>query len=215
MSDYYELLAVPRTASTAEIRQAYLKLARERHPDRFSDPVEKERAQESFKELTAAFNTLSNERGRQDYDASLTKPSAPVPAEIARDAYERGLAAIEQRAFHEAVELMRSAVQHAPDEALYHAGLAAVLAKNPHWVREAIQEAEAAIQLEPRRAVYHSQLAELLLSQGLKIRAIKAAEAALRLHAGDERARRVVAEAGGPGPDPSEGGLLGRLRRRP
>jgi curved DNA-binding protein CbpA len=215
VSDYYDLLAVPRTASTAEIRQAYLKLARERHPDRFSDPVEKERAQEFFKDLTAAFNTLSNERGRQDYDASLARPQAPVPAEIARDAYERGLKAYEERAYHEAVELMRTAVQHSPREALYHSGLALVLAKNPHWVREAIQEAEAAIQLEPRRAAYHGQLAELLLSQGLKIRAVKAAEAALKLNAGEERARRVLAEAGGPDSDPPEGGLLGRLRRRP
>jgi curved DNA-binding protein CbpA len=214
VTDYYELLGVPRTASSAEVRQAYLKLARERHPDRFSDPVEKERAQEFFKELTAAFNTLSNERGRQDYDASLEKPKAPVPAEIARDAYERALAAFEQRAYHEAVELMRTAVQHAPNEALYHSGLAAALAKNPHWVREAIQEAEASIQLEPRRAVFHSQLAELLLGQGLKIRALKAAEAALRLNPADDRARRVAAEAGGPDSDPTEGGLLGRLRRR-
>ena len=74
MANYYEILGVGPTASAAEIRQAYMRLAKERHPDRFHDPAERARAEAFFKELTAAYNTLGNERGRTGYDVSLSRP---------------------------------------------------------------------------------------------------------------------------------------------
>src|SRR5919108_1696019 len=187
MADYYELLGVARTASPSEIRQAYARLARDRHPDRFSDPGERARAQESFKDVTAAFNTLTNEKHRREYDLGLERPTAAAPEEIARSAYERALQQLEAKKFHEAVELMRSAVQHAPDQARYHAGLAMALSRNPRWAREAIQETENAIRLEPGSAVHHAQLADLLLGQGLRLRARRAAQAALRLNPQEPR----------------------------
>ncbi|HSD67086.1 MAG TPA: J domain-containing protein, partial [Vicinamibacteria bacterium] len=49
------MLGVAPSASTAEIRQAYARLAREKHPDRFTDPAEKDRAQKLFQDITHAF----------------------------------------------------------------------------------------------------------------------------------------------------------------
>lgn len=216
MANYYEILGVGPSASAAEVRQAYLKLARERHPDRFPDPAQRAEAQELFKELTAAFNTLSNDRERREYDESLSRPKAAAPEEIARQAYERGVQQYEARNYHEAVELLRTAVHHVPGEARYHAGLARALSRNPHWVREAMQVLESAIQLAPRVAAYQADMAEMLLGQGLKLRARKAAEAALALDPGDTRASAVLAEAGAgeaPG-DPGPGGLRSILRRK-
>src|SRR5262245_65694955 len=112
MADYYELLGLKRDATAAEVRRAYAQIARERHPDRFTDPVERERAQEFFKVATAAFNALANEKARREYDETLARPVQVGPEEIARQAYERGLDELEARAFHEAVELLRTAVQH-------------------------------------------------------------------------------------------------------
>ena len=90
-ANYYDILGVPRTASAAEVRSAYAKLARERHPDRFTDQVEKARAEEFFKDLTTAFNTLSSDKNRREYDGSLDRPAAAPPQAIAQNAYERGL----------------------------------------------------------------------------------------------------------------------------
>jgi curved DNA-binding protein CbpA len=215
MANYYDILGVGKNASAAEVRQAYLKLARERHPDRFPDPEERGRAQEFFKDLTAAFNTLSNDRERREYDQSLSRPKAAAPEEIARQAYERGVHEFEAKNFHEAVELLRTAVNHGPTDARYHAALAKALARNPHWVREAMQVLDKAIQLAPRVASYHADLAEMLLAQGLRIRAKKAAEIALTLDPRDARAAAVLAQAGGSEPpDDSGGGLRSILRRK-
>jgi len=192
MANYYEILGVGRNASAAEIRQAYVRLAKERHPDRFPDPAERARAEAFFKELTAAYNTLGNDRGRAEYDTSLSRPKDAPPAEIAKQAFAEAMQRFEKRDYHQAVELLRSAVHHQPQEAAYHAALALALSKNPHWAREAAQELEQAIQLAPQRAQYHTQMAELLLKQGLKLRARRAAEMALRLNPQDRAARAVM-----------------------
>jgi len=217
MANHYEILGVNPKATTAEIRQAYLRLAKERHPDRFPDPVERDKAQAFFKDLTAAFNTVGNDRSRAEYDASLAQPKATAPAEIAKQSFAQAMACYEKRDYHQAVELLRSAVHHVPEEARYHAALGMALAKNPHWAREAISEAERATQLAPTHAAYYVELAELLLAQGLKLRARHPAETAARLAPADPRVQKLVADLGlGPeGSPPAEGGLRGFLRRKP
>lgn len=64
MSDYYGLLGVGRDAGADQIKKAYRKLARELHPDVNPDPT----TQEKFKEVTAAYEVLSDPEKRQIYD---------------------------------------------------------------------------------------------------------------------------------------------------
>lgn len=63
--DLYEILGVPRTAKPDELKRAYRKLAKKYHPD--VNPGNKQ-AEEKFKEVTAAFEVLSDEKRRRLYD---------------------------------------------------------------------------------------------------------------------------------------------------
>lgn len=61
MKDHYATLGVERTASKDEIKKAYRKLAREHHPDHGGD-------ENKFKEVSEAYDILSNEQKRREYD---------------------------------------------------------------------------------------------------------------------------------------------------
>jgi len=69
VDDLYATLGVSRTASTDEIKKAYRKLARVHHPDANPDDP---KAEERFKDISHAYDVLSDADKRREYDQLLT-----------------------------------------------------------------------------------------------------------------------------------------------
>ena len=76
--DYYDVLGVSRKASEREIKRVYRKLARKYHPD--VNPGDSA-AEAKFKEVTEAYEALSDPKKRRQYDQFGHQPSASATAE--------------------------------------------------------------------------------------------------------------------------------------
>jgi DnaJ family protein B protein 6 len=63
---YYEVLGLKKTATTDEVKKAFRKLAVKWHPDK--NPDNKAEATEKFKEISEAYEILSDEHKRKNYD---------------------------------------------------------------------------------------------------------------------------------------------------
>ncbi|XP_037549879.1 dnaJ homolog subfamily B member 6b [Nematolebias whitei] len=66
MVEYYQILGVRKNATQEDIKKAYRKLALKWHPDK--NPDNKEEAEKKFKELSEAYEVLSDENKRSLYD---------------------------------------------------------------------------------------------------------------------------------------------------
>src|SRR5437773_600550 len=74
MTDYYHVLGVKRSATAAEIKSAYRKLARKRHPD---VNLGSEKAAREFALLSLAYHTLIDPQERAFHDRQLDKRTRP------------------------------------------------------------------------------------------------------------------------------------------
>src|SRR3954451_5004071 len=67
--DYYQVLGVTKDATPKDITKAYRKLARENHPDTHPGDA---KAEERFKEVSAAYDVLGDDAKRKEYDEVRT-----------------------------------------------------------------------------------------------------------------------------------------------
>jgi curved DNA-binding protein CbpA len=70
VKDYYQVLGISKDASQDEIKKTFRKLAMRYHPDR--NPQDKKQSEERFKEINEAYQVLSDEDKRRQYDHLTT-----------------------------------------------------------------------------------------------------------------------------------------------
>ena len=73
--DYYEVLGVEKNADDGAIKKAYRVLAKKYHPDVNGN---NRQAEEIFKDIGEAYNTLSNNKQRRKYDNMISLATLPL-----------------------------------------------------------------------------------------------------------------------------------------
>ncbi|MDH3815287.1 MAG: DnaJ domain-containing protein [Acidobacteriota bacterium] len=210
---FYDTLGVERDAPDHEVRGAFRRLALKYHPDRYSDSQRAD-AEERFQGITEAFNVLSHPESREKYDKELsqgTDVKSMDAKEISRRLAAKGAQLMREGKMAEAVECLKTAVDHDDDNARAHYFYAQVLARISGKERDALRHVEKAVSLESGNATMKAEAATLSMAAGMKTRALRHAQQALRLDPTNVKATKVINEL--EGEENGKGGsLLGRLR---
>ncbi len=151
--DYYQILGVPETASRSEIRERFLELARELHPDKF-DQDQKREAEERFQAITEAFNILYNPHTRSKYDlerkgAQTESKRVDHRKEVFKAYLVRGKEALKNNDFREAAKNFFEATKVNPDDSKAFYYLAFACFKDPNMLDRAENAIMKAIRLSP------------------------------------------------------------------
>lgn len=181
MTNYYDVLGVARDASESEIRNKFRALARENHPDRFSEPDRKRAAEDRFQLLTEAMNVLTSAARRKVHDSELEKnrPVSQDPAAQARVFLAKGAKSYREGNFPDAIAQFDLAVNHYDKDAKAWHYLALACMRVVGQVRRGVEAIEAAIRLDPNNALFHRDAGKLYVQAGLNAKAERHLEEAL------------------------------------
>lgn len=212
---HYDTLGIERDATDQQVRAAFRELALKYHPDKFTGEA-RATAEENFQSITEAFNVLSHPSSRDKYDIEISKGTDVKkmdPREISRRLAAKGSQCLREGSAAEALENLKSAIDHDDENSRAHYFYALTLARVPSKVRDALRHMERASALEPSNGAMKAEAAGLALAAGMKSRAARLAEEALALDPTSAKASEVMSQASS---DENEkgGGLFQRFRRR-
>ena len=195
MKTYYDILGVSLNATAKHIKEVYLKLAQQYHPDRFLDEEEKQKANEVFSQITAAYRTLSDEKLRKKYDASLVKHSTDADeAKViqAKNLFQRALENINEGNPWPAVNLLRTAYTYdMRPQYLSYLGLAQVYTKRD--TQDGFKKLEHAIKQEMFDPEFHCNLGLAQEFVGRTAEALRSYQQALTWDPKYNKARQGIA----------------------
>lgn len=162
MTDPYEVLNVPSTATDEEVKKAYRELARKYHPDNYHDNPLADLAQEKMKEINAAYDAVQKERsGRSGGSASGYAQQSYGGYQYQRQertsadpAFQRVRMAINRNDLGMAEQLLEQIADH-NGEWNYLMG---TICYRRGWVDEARRYFQTACQMDPGDAEYRQTL---------------------------------------------------------
>jgi len=186
--NHYEALGVDPDARVNQIKKAYFKAAKQYHPDalaRLGLSEIRAEAARVFARIAEAFEVLSDDGKRRDYDAGLADHGPAIDAHRvakAETAYRKGEILVRMGDFRGSLEFLQSAVDLWPEEAAYQSALGwALYKKLPPDPAAARVHLEKAISLDAGDAVACFRLSLVLRSLGENEEANRLAAVARRL----------------------------------
>lgn len=208
-TNYYEVLGVDRSANEAQIRDAFRKLARERHPDRYAG-TDKAEAERKFQLLTEAMNVLTNAQRRKQHDAEVFGGAAAKSptdlSQVAKVYLAKGVKAFKENDLRAAYENFDMAVKHNPQDAKAFHYLALTAARMPSMMRQAVQAIETAVQKEPMNPQFLKDAGLICRRAGLVAKAERYLDQALQWDKDNPDILNALSELRQNRPDAKEAG---------
>ena len=189
---HFQVLRLERTATEAQVKEAYFRLARRFHPDVHHDPALadlRDKIEAIFVRLGEAYEVLRNPRIRAKYETQLNPapatqapaPNAPAPPAVNRETETREAAAAIKRAarllssemYWDAIQVLEPAVLRAVGKPRQEGRvlLARAYMKNVNWLKQGEELLQEVMKEEPGHAEACLLLAQIYRDQGLKARA--------------------------------------------
>jgi DnaJ-class molecular chaperone len=186
--NFYEVLGIDQSASQEQVRSAFRKLARERHPDRFQGVVRKD-AEREFQAITEAYNILSEPERRARYDQTLQSAGGSEgltnPRELARAMLAKAVSLMRAGDTSRAGEFFSQAVAHDPQSAQAHHLYGSFLAQHGGRLEEALRQLDQAVKLDPLNVRVLLDASRLFARARMFTRATRLAETAAELSPDD------------------------------
>ena len=194
--DYYEVLGVAQNSTEKQIRQRFLELARERHPDRFRGD-DKQTAEAEFQEITEAYNVLIDRDRRRQLDSELSRPEATQgnSSEAARVYISCGMEALRAGQIAEAIENLEQATREDSTNGKGWYQLGVACQERPGGLGRARAARSRACELEPMNATYLKAAAEAFEGGGMYAEAAKLYKEALDWGGEDPQVRAAFEAA--------------------
>ena len=194
--NFFELMGIERSATEAQVKDAYFRLAKTFHPDvHHGESLGdlRDQLETLFIGLGEAYETLKNPKSREAYEARLRRdkatgqvlpgppepelpPPPPDPEAVARaaeDEIRRAEKLIEKEKYWDAIQLLEPAIPRAKNPKLIargHIAMAKAKLKNPKWVKEAENTLKELVRIDPKHAEAHFMLGMIYKTGGLKAR---------------------------------------------
>ncbi len=201
--DYYAILGVEEDATAQEVKKAYLKLAKQLHPDRYpNDPEQRARAQREFARVTRAHDIVADDERRAEYNAVRILQRKKEEREVQEK--EMDVTKIDMTLSAEEIKAISSPRQSGQNMNGLQDETINVKWANKHLLRadellkrRRYQEAETAmkeaIRLCPKEPRYHNKLAEIYHARGWNTLAMTEVQTTLRIDPRDPEARTLEA----------------------
>lgn len=213
--NFYEILGISSNAKPNEISAAYRKLVLKYHPDRIKDPKEKAVAEATLKNITEAYNTLSNWKLRSEYDKTLSQPKAAEksPQEKAKEYFAEAMNHFKKGEMKAAESLFAFILKLTPNDfaAQFYLGIAKLY--SPLTRMEGAKLVEGALKEDPFHPEWFITYAKLLKRFKQEIRAKKVLEEGIKANPHDFSIPEFLKSNFAENADepPKGGGILDRL----
>jgi curved DNA-binding protein len=203
--NYYQLLGTNNAAPVEEVKKSYFDFSRKYHPDKINaapDSTVMMRANEVFAEINKAYEILSDQSKKSEYDARGYRDASELEAaptdkgKNARELYLKANRFFKGKRYFEAVSLMEQVVGIDSSRANYFLLLGLSQSKLPAMKKHAEKNLLKAHELEPWNADHLFALGELYRSENLMKKAEQYFQKALEINMEHTLAGQAVQDLG-------------------